>query len=250
MTVDEVTGMLIAALFAGQHTSSITSTWTGLYLFSEKYRSKFLPQILEEQREIIKEHGEELNYDILSKMDFLHRGMKEALRLHPPLIMLMRYVHEAFDCESAGGKTIHVPKGESRPPRPGTSRLSTNADAPFSVFFWCVTSGDIICTSPTFSHRLESVYTNSETYDPDRFGPGREEDKQKPFSFIGFGGGRHSCMGETFAYMQVKVLMSVLLRKFDFELISNKGEIPEPDYTAMVVGPKPPCKVRYTRRSL
>jgi len=220
MTVDEVTGMLIAALFAGQHTSSITSTWTGLYLFSEKYRSKFLPQVLQEQREIMKEHGEELNYEILSKMDFLHRGMKEALRLHPPLIMLMRYVHEAFDCESADGKTIHVPKG------------------------------DIICTSPTFSHRLESVYTNSETYDPDRFGPGREEDKQKPFSFIGFGGGRHSCMGETFAYMQVKVLMSVLLRKFDFELLSNKGEIPEPDYTAMVVGPKPPCKVRFTRRSL
>ena len=121
MTVDEVTGMLIAALFAGQHTSSITSTWTGLYLFSEKYRSKFLPQVLQEQREIMKEHGEELNYEILSKMDFLHRGMKEALRLHPPLIMLMRYVHEAFDCESADGKTIHVPKGESHPPEPGLS---------------------------------------------------------------------------------------------------------------------------------
>ena len=28
----EVTGLLIAALFAGQHTSSITSTWTGAYL--------------------------------------------------------------------------------------------------------------------------------------------------------------------------------------------------------------------------
>ena len=38
MTPDEITGMLIAALFAGQHTSSITSTWTCLYLFSEVYR--------------------------------------------------------------------------------------------------------------------------------------------------------------------------------------------------------------------
>lgn len=28
----EITGLLIAALFAGQHTSSITSTWTGAYL--------------------------------------------------------------------------------------------------------------------------------------------------------------------------------------------------------------------------
>ena len=28
----EITGLLIAALFAGQHTSSITSIWTGAYL--------------------------------------------------------------------------------------------------------------------------------------------------------------------------------------------------------------------------
>lgn len=31
-TEEECTGLLIAALFAGQHTSSITSTWTGTYL--------------------------------------------------------------------------------------------------------------------------------------------------------------------------------------------------------------------------
>lgn len=219
MTPDEITGMLIAALFAGQHTSSITSTWTCLYLFSEKYRHKFLPQVLQEQRDIIKEHGEELNYDILSKMDYLHRAMKEALRLNPPLIMLMRYVHEGFDTKTSQGQEIYVPKG------------------------------DIICTSPTFAHRLDSVYTDPETYDPHRFGPGREEDKKKPFSFIGFGGGRHSCMGETFAYMQVKVLMSVLLRKYDFELLSNNGAIPEPNYDAMVVGPRQPCQVRYTKKA-
>ncbi|TXG49014.1 hypothetical protein EZV62_024889 [Acer yangbiense] len=31
-TESEVTGLLIATLFTGQHTSSITSTWTGAYL--------------------------------------------------------------------------------------------------------------------------------------------------------------------------------------------------------------------------
>ena len=31
---EEITGMLIAVLFAGQHTSSITSTWTGLFMMS------------------------------------------------------------------------------------------------------------------------------------------------------------------------------------------------------------------------
>jgi sterol 14-demethylase len=29
---DEIVGLLIALLFAGQHTSSITSTWTAMFL--------------------------------------------------------------------------------------------------------------------------------------------------------------------------------------------------------------------------
>lgn len=36
ITDDEVTGLLIALLFAGQHTSSITSSWTALYLANNK----------------------------------------------------------------------------------------------------------------------------------------------------------------------------------------------------------------------
>ena len=34
LSEEEITGMLIAVLFAGQHTSSITSTWTTLELFT------------------------------------------------------------------------------------------------------------------------------------------------------------------------------------------------------------------------
>jgi hypothetical protein len=40
-------------------------------------------------------------------------------------------------------------------------------------------------------------------------------------------------MGENFAYLQIKTIWSVLLRNFDIELV---GELPKPDYTAMVVG--------------
>lgn len=38
-TDQEIVGLLIALLFAGQHTSSITSTWTGLYMMAgdQKY---------------------------------------------------------------------------------------------------------------------------------------------------------------------------------------------------------------------
>lgn len=36
------------------------------------------------------------------------------------------------------------------------------------------------------------------------------------------------------------------MRNFEFELLDP---LPEPDYNAMVIGPKP-CRVRYTRRKL
>ena len=34
LTTDEITGLMIAILFAGQHTSSVTSSWTGLYMIA------------------------------------------------------------------------------------------------------------------------------------------------------------------------------------------------------------------------
>lgn len=36
LTEQEVGGMMIALLFAGQHTSSITSAWTGLLLLANR----------------------------------------------------------------------------------------------------------------------------------------------------------------------------------------------------------------------
>lgn len=53
-------------------------------------------------------------------------------------------------------------------------------------------------------------------------------------------------MGSNFAYLQIKTIWSVLLRNFEFEMLDP---FPEPDYEAMVVGPKP-CRTRFRRRQL
>ncbi|XP_027335839.1 sterol 14-demethylase [Abrus precatorius] len=214
-TESEVTGLLIAALFAGQHTSSITSTWTGAYLLCN---NKYLSAVLEEQKMLMEKHGDRVDHDVLAEMDVLYRCIKEALRLHPPLIMLMRSSHTDFSVTTREGKAYDIPKGH------------------------------IIATSPAFANRLSHVFKDPDRFDPDRFAVGREEDKVAgAFSVISFGGGRHGCLGEPFAYLQIKAIWTHLLRNFELELVSP---FPEIDWNAMVVGVKGKVMVRYKRKEL
>ncbi|KAE8668215.1 Sterol 14-demethylase [Hibiscus syriacus] len=214
-TEAEVTGLLIAALFAGQHTSSITSTWTGAYLLRHK---EFLSAVVEEQKQLMQKYGSKVDHDILSEMDTLYRCIKEALRVHPPLIMLLRSSHTDFSVKTRDGKEYDIPKGH------------------------------IVARSPAFANRLPYIYKDPDTYDPDRFRVGREEDKAAgAFSYISFGGGRHGCLGEPFAYLQIKAIWSHLLMNFELELVSP---FPEIDWNAMVVGVKGKVMVRYKRRQL
>lgn len=208
-TDDQITGLLIALLFAGQHTSSVTSTWTALFMANDP---TIMKRVQAEIHDII--GGEELAFEHVQALDLMHNCMKEALRMHPPLIMLMRKAMKDVKVESASGQKWTVPKG------------------------------DIVITSPAVAMRLPSVFTKPDTFDPDRFSADRKEDKT-PYAYLGFGGGMHQCMGQQFGYLQVKTILATLLSQYEIEML---GDMPEPDYTAMVVGPKGSPMVRYKRR--
>ena len=68
---------------------------------------------------------------------------------------------------------------------------------------------DLVAVSPTVSMRLDSTFKDANTFDPDRYLPPREEHKT-PYAYLGFGGGMHSCMGQIFAYVQVKTILSII----------------------------------------
>lgn len=57
--------------------------------------------------------------------------------------------------------------------------------------------------------------------------------------------GRHRCIGENFAYVQIKTIWSTLLRMFDFDLVD--GYFPTINYTTMIHTPHNPI-IRYKRR--
>jgi sterol 14-demethylase len=205
LTDHEITGMLVAAMFAGHHTSSVTTAWTLIELLRHP---RFLAQVRSEIRARYAE-SEEYDFQSLRDLEKTEGAVKEALRIHPPLFILLRAALQ--DCEILG---------------------------------YQVKKGNWVAVSPMVAHRDDDVFRDALTYDPDRYGPGREEDK-RPFAYIAFGGGRHKCMGNAFAILQIKTILAVLLNRYDFELA---GDPIETDFQGLVLGPKPPIAVRYERR--
>jgi sterol 14-demethylase len=116
---------------------------------------------------------------------------------------------------------------------------------PFACLDTVLPPGALAMVSPAVSHRMASVFAEPERFDPDRFGPEREEDRRTPYALIGFGGGKHRCLGLAFAHQQVKVIWARILSRFEVEPV---GTEPVPDYTTFVVGPRAPCRIRYRRR--
>lgn len=59
---------------------------------------------------MIAKHGDALSFEALGEMEVLQRNIKEALRIHPPLVMLLRYVKAPFTVTDSKGKDFVIPK--------------------------------------------------------------------------------------------------------------------------------------------
>jgi sterol 14alpha-demethylase len=208
---EQVTGLLIALLFAGQHTSCITSTWTAFYIITHP---EIYQRVLAEQKTILGNRTSNLTYDDLQQMELLHNCIREALRLCPTFIIIQRMAEQDITVQSRG-KSYVIPKG------------------------------DIVAVSPTVSMRLKSTFPNPDVFDPDRYAPPREEHKI-PYGYMGFGGGIHSCMGQAFGFCQIKTILSVLFREYD---LTAPNGLPGIEYDAIVVGPKGDTSVTYTKKT-
>eukprot|EP00903_Cladosiphon_okamuranus_P015545 g14351.t1 len=209
-TEDQIVGLIISMLFGSQHTMSACSTWTVLLSSSDP---SMVARLAEEQQKVLKDPSTPLTWGNIGQMELLHSCMREALRMYPPTHQMMRLAKKDFTVTSKG-QTFTVPKGH------------------------------IVGLAGYVAMRLPETFKDPEKFDPDRFGPERQE-HMRPFAFTGFGAGRHQCLGQQLAYMQVKTILSVMLREYNIEMV---GELPEADFDAMVLGPKGKCMVRYTKK--
>jgi sterol 14-demethylase len=126
---DEIVGMVIWIMFAGFHTSSNTATWAAVEL--ARHPGDAAPVA----REIASIYGASagLSFASLREIPLLERFVLEVLRLHPPLVTLMRRVKSDF-----------------------------------SVQGQMIPAGDTIAISPYVTHRNPAYYAEPERFDPER----------------------------------------------------------------------------------
>jgi sterol 14-demethylase len=139
--------------------------------------------------------------------------------MHPSAPLLVRKAHKSFTVQTKQGNEYEIPKGHT------------------------------LASPVVINNNMPHTYKDPEVYDPDRFGPARVEDKiGGRFSYPSFGGGgKHGCIGEAYAYMQIKVIWSHLLRNFDLKLMFP---VPEPDWSKFIQLPPRQVLVSYKRRRL
>jgi sterol 14-demethylase len=207
-SADLVTGIFISMMFAGHHTSSGTASWALIEMLRNPETMKDVVAELDD----LYADGSEVSFQALRSIPRLEATLKETLRLHPPLIILLRIVMEEVEL---AGHTIPV--------------------------------GTMVAASPRVSNRIEEDFPDAELFDPGRYLDPRQEDLVNRWTWIPFGAGKHRCVGSAFAMMQLKAIFSVILRDFEFEM-TQPPESYRDDVSKMVIQLEQPCRVRDRRR--
>ena len=142
---------------------------------------------MNEQRRLLKA-SEDPDGEQIRQMDVLENALKETERLYPPIAHLPRTVTQEW--------TLH------------------DCRLPAGAFLFCSVVG---------AHQIESVFPKPSRFDPDRFAPPRQEHLRTPYALVGFSGGPRVCLGISLARVEIKAIVSHVLRRYALTLAPSQS---------------------------
>lgn len=171
---DEIEDQVISLIVAGYETTSAAMAWTVHVLLTH-------PGSWEAARQEVAEMlGDgEADPETLEKMTVVDDVVNEALRLHPPVVVLPRITRE--DTVFRGLR---------------------------------IRAGTRLAISPFVTHRMPEVWPQPGRFVPGRWRPDHPLHRPAtPAGYLPFGGGHHRCVGAPFATLEIKVILIELLRR-------------------------------------
>ncbi|KAL0573351.1 Lanosterol 14-alpha-demethylase [Marasmius crinis-equi] len=241
----EIAHMMIALLMAGQHTSSATGSWALLHLAANPDVAEALYQ--EQVKYFAAPDGSlrSLSLEELRQLPLLDSVIRETLRMHPPIHSIMRYVRDDVAVPTtlstpSENTTYVVPKGYYVLASPLVSQMDPTIwrePGKWDPYRWSDPEG--------VAAQAYKDYTN-EAGEKIDYGFGAVS-KATDSPYQPFGAGRHRCIGEQFAYLQLGVVVSTFIRRLELRL---HGEVPTTDFTTMISMPKEPRHIQFRRRKV
>jgi cytochrome P450 len=127
-----------------------------------------------------------LSHADVPKFEFTTQVIQEGLRLYPPFWMIDR---EAVADDRAGD--IEIPAGST------------------------------VIVYVYGAHHAPRYWERPESFQPERFIKTSEK-LRTPFTYLPFGGGPRVCIGNQYAMLQILMILSDLLRRYDFQLVPGQ----------------------------
>lgn len=126
------------------------------------------------------------------KLAYTTMVLHEAMRLYPPIFVLMRF---AVDDDVMGD--YHVP----------------------------AQSNIVLC--PYVTHRHPDFWDDPEGFDPERFSPERSQGRHR-MAYFPFAGGPRKCIGDSFAMMQIPIVVAMITQRYRMDLVPGAPVVPQP----------------------
>ena len=205
LSLEELKVQALLMLFAGHETT--TSMLTSL-MMSLALNQEVNERVRAEQANFAEEGSVTLKQ--LQQMPYLELTLKEVERKYPPIAGGFRGVLKPFEF-----------KGYSVP------------------------AGWMALYQIGATHQDSRCFPEPEQFDPERFSPERSEQKRYDYSLVGFGGGPRICLGMAFAWMEMKVITSLLVRHFTWDLLPDQDLSMNP---VPSLRPRSGLKVKFSRR--